>query len=325
MNETTSATRAGQVWDCIIIGGAAAGLSAALMLGRARRRTLVIDAGEPSNRHTHGIGGLLGHDGRHPTELYEMGRKEIEQYTSVEVRTGLVTAGAVTERSATRFAVTLADGSVELAHTVLLATGADYRYPDVDGVAQRWGVTVFHCPFCHGWEVRDLPLGVLDNGDTGFMRARMLTYWTHDVTLYTNGPSTLDDAQIELLESLGVKIEERKVATLSGDGTNLDAVVLDDGAHRECNGLLAAVALHQRSGLAEQFGATLTAMGPVAPEAVQIDPMFQTNVPGLFSAGDASTAMPSIASAIATGSTAAAMIVHYLLAHPGATPETDWP
>ncbi|HUF96937.1 MAG TPA: NAD(P)/FAD-dependent oxidoreductase [Ilumatobacter sp.] len=314
MNDQLTDAASTLTWDCIVVGGAAAGLSAALMLGRARRRTLVIDAGAPSNLHTHGIGGLLGHDGRPPSELYEQGRKELQQYPTVEVRPGLVTAGATESSPGSHFRVTLADGSVEHGRTVLLATGADYRYPDIDGIAERWGVSVFHCPFCHGWEVRDLPLGVLDNGPTGFTRAQMLTYWTGDVTLYTNGASTLDEEHTERLASLGVTIEERNVATLAGEGTALDAVVLDDGTHRTCSGLLAAVALHQRSGLAEQFGAELNAMGPVAPEAIQVDPMFQTNVPGLFSAGDASTAMPSIAGAIAAGSTAAAMIVHFLLA-----------
>lgn len=302
------------MWDCIVVGGAAAGLSAALSLGRARRRTLVIDAGEPSNRHTHGIGGLLGHDGRPPAELYAMGRQELEQYTSVEVRQGRVGDGTANE-SGPRFTVTLDDGSVEHARTVLLATGADYRYPDVDGIAQRWGRTVFHCPFCHGWEVRDLPLGVLDNGLHGFMRAQMLTYWTDDVTLYTNGTSTLDDEQTARLTSLGVRIEQRVVAKLAGDGTELDGVVFVDGTSSPCNGMLAATTLHQRSGLAEGFGATLKDNGPVAPEAISIDPMYQTDVPGLFSAGDASTAMPSIAGAIAAGGTAAAMIVHHLLAN----------
>ncbi|HWJ63477.1 MAG TPA: FAD-dependent oxidoreductase, partial [Acidimicrobiales bacterium] len=137
-------------WDCIVVGGGAAGLSAALVLGRARRRTLVIDAGRQSNAVAHGIGGLLGHDGRPPAELYELGRGELAAYPTVEVRDGEVVAG---EADDGRFTLQLADGRTETAKRVLLAGGMDYRRPDVAGAEERWGRSVFHCPFCHGWEV----------------------------------------------------------------------------------------------------------------------------------------------------------------------------
>ena len=129
-------------WDCIVVGGGAAGLSAGLVLGRARRRTLIIDKGEPSNRFAHGIGGLLGQDGRAPQDFYADGRKELEMYPSVEYRRGEVTGGAP------GFSLTLADGTSETARSIVLATGMDYVYPDVPGVAERWGKTAFHCPFC---------------------------------------------------------------------------------------------------------------------------------------------------------------------------------
>jgi len=184
-------------WDCIIVGGGAAGLSAALVLGRARKRTLLIDGEEQSNRPAHGIGGLLGHDGRPPAELYAAGRIELAAYPSVDGREGRVVGAAQGEGG---FAVTMADGSVELTRRMILATGMDYRYPDLPGVAERWGRSVFHCPFCHGWEVRDRPLGVLDADPvTGTHRALLLTGWSADVTLLTNGPAALaGDAVREL-------------------------------------------------------------------------------------------------------------------------------
>lgn len=175
-------------WDCIVVGGGAAGLSAALMLGRARLRTLLIDAGEPSNRTAESMGGLLGYDGRPPEELYRAGRQELAGYASVDVRSGRV-AGAIVNDCG--FEVELDDGSRASARTLLLSAGADYRPPDLPGVAERWGRSVFHCPFCHGWEVRDKPLGVLDPGSRGAERALLLRFWSDDITLFTNGTADL--------------------------------------------------------------------------------------------------------------------------------------
>ena len=189
-------------WECIIVGGGAAGLSAALVLGRARKRTLLVDAGAQSNRPAHGIGGLLGHDGRPPAELYASGRRELVAYPSVEVRDGAVTVASSTEGG---FTVTLTDGSVELTQRLILATGMDYQIPELPGLAERWGRSVFHCPFCHGWEVRDRPLCVLDSDAvTGVHRALLLTGWSADVTLLTNGPAGLTDEDRDHLVAAGV-------------------------------------------------------------------------------------------------------------------------
>jgi thioredoxin reductase len=302
-------------WDCIVVGGGAAGLSAALVLGRARRRTLVIDAGRPSNAVAHGIGGLLGHDGRPPAELYALGREQLAAYPTVEVRTGEVTGG---EAVGDGFALTLDDGTVETAKRVLLASGMDYRRPDLPGVEERWGRSVFHCPFCHGWEVRDEALGVLDPGPMGAMRALMLTMWSDDVTLYTDGPAALDPVDARRLAAAGIPVVEVPVTALSGPGDQLESVELADGSARACGGLLIAVTLHQRSPLATQLGAEALPTGPIAADALVVDAMFATTVPGLFAAGDLGASMPSVANAVAAGSNAAAGVVHSLIAdrHP---------
>ena len=270
-------------WDCIVVGGGAAGLSAALALGRARRRTLVVDAGMPSNRFAHGIGGLLGHDGRPPRELYAAGRAELAAYPSVEVRDGEVVAGEP------GFTLELAGGERETARTVVLATGADYRYPDVPGIAERWGRSVFHCPFCHGWEVRERRLCVLDGEDSH--RVPLLRMWSDDVR----------------------RLDPGRVVELRGPGDGLEAAVLDDGTEVPCQGLLVPVTLHQRSPLAAQLGASIGEPGPVAAEPVAVDGMGRTSVPGLFAAGDTSLQMPSVANAIASGATAAAAVVAALM------------
>ena len=293
-------------WDCIVVGGGAAGLSAALVLGRARRRTLVIDAGRQSNRPAEGVGGLLGHDGRPPAELYALGAEQIAAYPSVEIRPGEVRSGA---RDGGGFTLELSDGTTERGRRVLLATGMDYRYPELPGIAERWGGAVFHCPFCHGWEVRERPLAVLDRGADGARRALLLRAWSDDVTLLANGPAELEPADAASLRAAGVEVDERRVTGLVGPETSLSAVVLEDG-ERPCGGLLVPVTLHQRSPLARQLGAEYSEKPPMTTEAIAVDGTFATSVDGLFAAGDVIAAMPSVATAVAQGSAAAAMIVH---------------
>jgi thioredoxin reductase len=268
-----------------------------------------MDAGEPSNRTAEGIGGLLGYDARPPRELYSAGRDELAKYSSVEVRMGRVTGGRVTDDS---FELEFEDGPRETARKVLLAMGMEYRPPEIPGAAERWGKSVFHCPFCHGWEVRDKPLGVLDPSPRGAERALLLRFWSDDVTLYTNGNSDIEADCVERLTQGKVTIDERVVLELQGPADGLQAVVFEDGSERACEGLLVLAPLSQRSSLAEQLGALLAKDAPI--ESIEVDAMFRTSVPGLYAAGDASaTAPPSVATAIAAGSTAAKTIVHDLV------------
>jgi thioredoxin reductase len=236
-------------FDCLIVGGGAAGLSAGLALGRARRRTLVADAGHPSNLAAHAVGGLLGHDRRPPAELYARGRAELAAYPAAEHR---ATGVADIVRDGDGFAFALDDGGRATAARVLLATGMDYRFPDVPGLAERWGASVFHCPFCHGWEVRDRPLAVLDGGASGVHRALLLRAWSDDVTLLTGGPAQTDLAPVR---AAGIAVDERPVAAVDGPGDDLEAVVFADGQELAVGGLLVATRLHQRSPLATRLGA----------------------------------------------------------------------
>jgi thioredoxin reductase len=299
-----------KAWDCIVVGAGAAGLSAALVLGRARQRTLVVDAGRQSNLVAEGIGGLLGQDGRPPAAYYAAGREELAPYPTVALVPGEVVGG---ERVDEGFVLELADGAREESRRVLLATGMDYRLPGLPGIEERWGRSVFHCPFCHGWEMRDQPLGVFDSGASGVQRALLLSFWSDEVTLLTDGPAELDAPDAERLRAAGVTVDERPVGGLRGPGSSLTSVVFEDGDERPCGGLLVPVTLHQRSGLAEQLGAVAAEPGHVVADAVEVDHQLKTAAPGLYAAGDVSTQMPSVANAVSAGSTAAAMIVGGLL------------
>ena len=297
-------------WDCVVVGGGAAGLSAALVLGRARRRTLVVDDGNQSNLAASGIGGLLGHDGRPPAELYEMGRQELAAYPSVEVRTGTVVGGV---RDDDGFVLELGDGRRERSRRVLLATGMQYRPPEIAGLAALWGRSVFHCPFCHGWEVRDQPLAVLGRGDRAVHQALLLRGWSDDIVVLTNGPAEFSDDDRARLAAADVVIDERAVAELVSENGELAAIAFGDGERLQRRGLLVATTLHQRSSLADDLGADRGDATPIAADPVDVDALMRTTSAGVFAAGDLSVPMPQVAAAIAAGSLAATAVVQSLL------------
>jgi thioredoxin reductase len=308
--------------DCVVVGGGAAGLSAALVLGRARRRTLVVDEGKQSNLAAHGMGGLLGHDGRPPSQLYDAGRAELAAYPTVEVRRGVVVSGIADGGS---FVLELADGSRVRSRRVLLATGMDYQAPPITGLPELWGRSAFHCPFCHGWEARDQPLAVLAQGERAVHMALMLRGWTDDIVVLTNGEPGLDPAHRKQLNAVRVTIDEREIAEFLSESGELAAIEFTDGARLARRGVLVATSTHQRSMLAAQLGVAAAPPGPVAVDAVEVDPFHRTSVPGVFAAGDLSAAMPQVAAAIAGGSLSAAAVVQSLLADDFGLPVPPWP
>lgn len=295
-----------KIWDCVIVGGGAAGLSAALVLGRARKHTLVVDSGAQSNLAAHGIGGLLGFDGVPPAELYAQGRRELARYPGVEFRSGEVVSGTASDDG---FVLESTDGTVIPTRRVVLATGMRYEAPPLPGIAELWGGPVFHCPFCHGWEVRDKPLAVLANGERAVHMATLLRGWSDDVVLLTGGPADLGDEDRSRLVGAGVPVDDRVVAELISADGDLTEVVFADGSTLARSGLLVATTLRQRSELAAKLGVKFAAPGPVSADAVDVDGRFRTSVPGVFAAGDVSTQMPQVAAAIAAGSAAAASVV----------------
>ena len=271
-------------FDCVVVGGGVAGLSAALVLGRARRRTLVLDRGRQSNRAAAHVGGLLGHDGTPPDELYERARAQVAAYDAVALRD----AEAVDARAdGDGFAVVLGDGGGEVrGRALVLATGMDYEVPDVPGFAELWGGAVFHCPFCHGWEVRDRPVAVYGAGEIAARQATLLAAWTDDVTVVAPD------------EVAGLRVE---------DGA-LRAVVRHDGSEVRCDGLLVHAPLRRRDALPERLGLALTDAGLVA-----VDAQAHTSVPGVYAAGDLAVAPQQVAIALGSGHLAGVVATRELL------------
>jgi thioredoxin reductase len=310
-----------EIWDCVVVGGGAAGLSAALVLGRARRRTLVVDAGAQSNLAAHGIGGLLGFDGRAPAELYAAGRAELAAYPTVQVRTGEVEDA---QRADGGFAVLLQDGRRVTTRRILLAGGMSYDVPALAGLDRLWGRSVFHCPFCHGWEVRDQPVAVLARGPRAVHASLLLRGWSDDVVVLTDGPAELDSEDRARLIAAGVGIDERSVAGLRIVDDGLEAIEFTEGACIERRALMVTPTLRQRSPLAARLGVRFQESHPLAEDAVSVDALQRTSVPGVFAAGDVCAQMPQVAAAVAAGSAAGAALMQSLMADDHGLPVPEW-
>jgi len=294
--------------ECLVIGGGAAGLSATLVLGRARRNTLIIDAGEQSNRPDHGIGGLLGNNGTPPARFYEEAAAEVDQHPTVERIGGSIVAGTLDDD---RFTLTTYDGQEITTPNVLLATGMKYEYPDLPGIAEIWGSDAFHCPFCHGWEARDGHIAVIVKDTPDAMRARLIQLWSDRVTVLTNG-NELDDEQASAMEAAGIPVVSTGVERLVTEDGSLNAIGFADGNEVEFDSVMVPITMRHRSDLAHQLGAEVVEKpNPFIVDSLKVDFLQQTTVPGLSAAGDIATqGAPSVAAAIAEGHRAGAGIVH---------------
>ena len=293
------------MYDCIVIGGGPAGLSAALLLGRCRRRVLLCDAGEPRNRWTTSVNGFFTRDGVPPRELLALARAQLGAYDSVELRDVCVEDAEQVEGG---FEVLLPGGRRERGRTLLLATGVVDDVPAIDGFAEAYGRSVHHCPYCDGWEYRDRPLAVYARGDAGYGLALGLTAWTGSVVLCTDGPSELDETRRAELDALAIGLREEPVARLDVIDGRVQAVVLEGGPPVPCEGVFFATGQRQASALPAKFGCHFTSAGAVATGTRE-----RTQVPGLYVAGDASKNSQLVAIAVAEGTEAGFEIHQELL------------
>ena len=272
-----------QVWDVAIIGGGSAGLSAALTLARARRSVVVIDGGEPRNAPAQAAHGLLGLEGVNPLHLLAKGREEITTYGARIVHAGVVEAMPETTADGGGFVVQLDDGSKVWAAQLLIATGVVDELPDVPGLAQRWGRDVVHCPYCHGWEIRDQRIGLLATGPMSALQALLFRQWSEQMWFFPNGIGFPAD-QLAKLAAMGITIVPGSVSGLDVAADQLTGVCLDDGRRVGLDAL--AVPALTRARLNGLQGLGLETVTNAAGVAVVVDGMGHTSVPGVWAAGN---------------------------------------
>lgn len=291
--------------DCVIVGAGPAGLNAALVLGRCRRKVLVCDAGEPRNARSRGVNGFITRDGCGPDDLRRIGGKELERYPNVEMREVEVVDVDKAEHG---FTVELAEGGRVETRKLLLATGIRDDLPEIPGFHELWGNGVHHCPYCDGWENRDRPLAIYGKGEDGSGLALEMTAWSRDLILCTDGPSELDGKHRERLERNGIGLIEDPVERLEGGADGLEAVHFTTGRVLPRRGLFLMLGPCATSPLVRKLGCELTEKGAVETYAYE-----KTNIPGVYVAGDASRRVNFAIVAAAEGAMAAFSINTELL------------
>ncbi|WP_183565175.1 NAD(P)/FAD-dependent oxidoreductase [Mucilaginibacter sp. SP1R1] len=287
-------------YEIIIIGGSYAGLSAATTLGRALRKVLVIDGGKPCNRQTPHSHNFLTRDGETPATIANIAKDQLTRYKTVKFVHDFAIDAARQKRG---FEVLTLSGKIYTASRLLFATGITDAIPDILGFAECWGISVLHCPYCHGYEVSYQPTGVIGNGDGGFEMAKLISNWTKDLTLFTNGEPTLTAAQLQKLKSKKIKIIDSEVQAIAHHNGQVKSIALAGNLNHDINVLYARVPFAQHCNLPQQLGCQLTDMGYMA-----VDGFYQTSVPGIYAAGDNITPMRSVALAVSGGVSAGAFI-----------------
>jgi len=293
-------------YDVIVIGGGAAGLSGAVALARSRRAVLVVDAGEPRNRPAGHVHNFLTRDGTPPAELYAAGRAEVTRYGG-HIEDGKVTS---LSRDGELFQASV-NGREVTARRLLVATGLRDQLPDVPGLAQRWGIDVLHCPYCHGWEVRDKHVGILATGPGAVHQALLFRQLTPHVTVLRHTAAPLAAEQAEQLSALGIPVIEGLVAEVTASGGHLTGVRLADGAGVPLEALVVAPTFVASADLLEPLGLApveVTLGGQVIATRIEADHTGATSVPGVYVAGNVTDPQAQVITSAAAGLMAGAAI-----------------
>ncbi|SEW52553.1 NAD(P)/FAD-dependent oxidoreductase [Chitinophaga arvensicola] len=289
-----------QTYDVIITGGSYAGLAAAMALGRSLRSVLVLDSGKPCNRQTPHSHNFLTQDGETPANIAAIGKAQVQRYPGVQFKDATVISAA---QNSFGYTLTTAAGEQFQAKKLLFATGVKDEMPAIKGFAESWGISVLHCPYCHGYEVKNTPTGILGGGDITFEFAKMILNWTKDLTIFTNGGTGFTEEQLEGLTRNRIAVNDKEIVEIIQEQGQIRQLLFKDGSTHALQALYARPVFSQHCAVPEALGCALTPAGHLVVNEFQA-----TTVPGIFAAGDATTPMRSVAAAVAAGTLAGAMI-----------------
>lgn len=293
-------------YEVIIIGGSYAGLSAAMSLGRSLRHVLIIDGGQPCNAQTPHSHNFITQDGVAPAVIAQKAKEQVLNYETVKFINDFAVGGT---RTATGFDVTTRTGGTFHAEKLIFATGIKDTLPNIVGLAACWGISVIHCPYCHGYEFRTRKTAILANGGRAFHLASLVNNLTDDITILTANNAELEEAQRSKLSTRGIEVITTPLAEIVHENGRVKQVVFDNGRRMAFDAIYAAVPFTQHSDIPLSLGCALDDNG-----RIKVDPMQKTSVDGVFACGDNSSMMRSVAWSVATGNIAGAMANHALTA-----------
>lgn len=292
--------RKSSAFDVIIIGGSYAGLSAAMSLGRSLRKTLVIDAGLPCNRQTPHSQNFLTQDGKAPAEISKTARQQLERYETVHFHAGSAQSGKKTEDG---FLISTESGEEFEGRKLIFATGIKDQMPEIPGFAATWGISVIHCPYCHGFEHRGRKTGILANGEAAIHLAPLVKNLTGDLTILTNGEADFSPEQFQKFQSHGIAVLEMEIEEIRHQRGRLEKVVLKDGLELALEAMYASIPFVQHTDIPAALGCEHTEEG-----FLKVDPFQKTSIPGVYACGDNSNPLRSVALAVAAGNIAGAAL-----------------
>lgn len=287
------------LFEVLIVGGSYSGLSAGLALARARRKVLIIDSNQPCNRQTPYSHNFLTQDGTKPAEIASIAKTQLEKYNTVQFKDDVAESATVTDYG---FEVKTQTGKIFYTKKLIMATGLRDLLPAIPGLKESWGISVIHCPYCHGYEFNDQATGIIANGSTGVGLVKLISNWSKQITLFTDGPSTLTTDEMVLLQRKRIEIVETKIQALEHQSGMISRVLLSDGSSKDCRAVYMRPPVEQHSDIPLRLGAEFTAQGLLKVAESRL-----TTVPNLYACGDNSSHR-SVASAVSTGSLAGSMV-----------------
>jgi len=281
-------------FDVIIIGGSYSGLSAAMALGRALRNVLVIDSGLPCNQQTPHSHNFITQDGEKPNVIAEKAKKQVLKYDTVKFLNDLATGGEKTEN---HFLITTQNNETFITKKLIFATGVKDIMPQIKGFSECWGISVIHCPYCHGYEVNAEKTGILANGDLAYHYAQLILNWTKELTIFTNGKSSFSKEQTDKISKHNIPIFEKEITHLKHENGNVKQIVFKDNSTFDLKAIYSRPAFEQHCKIPELLGCELTEQG-----YIKVDMFQKTSITNVFACGDNTSPMRSVANAVATGS-----------------------